>query len=70
MNSDDVRRLKECYSTSFAIIRSNHAESVEYSSQSQAIFSISASILACKLFDTDVGHPGGDKPSRAALLDL
>jgi len=57
MNSDDVARLRECYSASFGIIRSNHAESVEYSSQCAAIFSISASILACKLFDLDAGHP-------------
>jgi hypothetical protein len=27
-------------------------------------------LLACKLFDLDVGHPGGDEPSRANSLDI
>lgn len=72
---DDVERLKQCYRTINEFIREEHSEEVGYSHSCSASLSISASILACKLFDSGWGNSSGNeseegKPSRTDLLDL
>jgi hypothetical protein len=62
MSDCKTERLERCYRIANVFIKSEHKREVDYSWRCCAILSISASILACKLFDLDVGHPGGDEP--------
>lgn len=72
MSEPKEERLKQCYRIANAFVRSEHSSLVSWSQECKAALSISASILACKLFDLDIGHlePEEAEPSRADLLDF
>lgn len=67
---NDAERLKQCYRIANEFIESEHEVLVNWSHECSATLSVSAAILACKLFDLGEVHPGDDKSLRADLLDL
>lgn len=70
MSDPKAERLKQCYRIANEFVRSEHPSLVSWSQECRAALSISASILACKLFDLDTGHPEEAESSRADLLDF
>lgn len=70
MDDAKAERLKQCYRVANEFVRSEHPSLVTWSQECRAALSVSASILACKLYDLDIGHPEEVESSRADLLDF